>query len=352
MLDVVDPESLFRDYLYVSSTSPVFVEHFRNYADEVLARLNLQKDSLVVEIGSNDGTLLRFFQERGMKVLGVDPARDIAQKATAEGVKTIPAFFSSQLAGEVKKEYGFAQLIVANNVFAHMDNLVETTQGIRELLSGDGVFVFEVSYLVDVVEKVLFDTIYHEHLCYHSVKPLKLYFERQGMELIDTKRVPSHGGSLRAMAQLAGGARTASPSVAQMISLEEELALQQPETIRSFARRIEQVKTRLNTLLLDLKSQDKSLAAYGAPAKATTLLYQFDLGDVLDFIVDDSPLKQNLFSPGHHLPVLPAQAIYDRRPDYLLILAWNFSEPIMEKHHAFLEQGGHFIIPLPEVRMV
>ncbi len=287
-----------------------------------------------------------------MKVLGVDPARDIARKATAEGVKTIPAFFSSKLAGEVKKEYGSAQLIVANNVFAHMDNLVETTQGIRELLSGDGVFVFEVSYLVDVVEKVLFDTIYHEHLCYHSVKPLKLYFERQGMELIDTKRVPSHGGSLRAMAQLAGGARKVSASVAQIISLEEEVALQQPETIRSFARRIEQVKTRLNTLLLDLKSQDKSLAAYGAPAKATTLLYQFDLGDVLDFIVDDSPLKQNLFSPGHHLPVLPAQAIYDRRPDYLLILAWNFSEPIMEKHHAFLEQGGHFIIPLPEVRMV
>ena len=352
LLDVVDPESLFRDYVYVSSTSPVFVEHFRNYADEVRARLNLQKDSLVVEIGSNDGTLLRFFQERGMRVLGVDPARDIAEKATGEGVKTIPAFFSSQLAGEVKQEYGSAKLIVANNVFAHIDNLVETTQGIRELLSGDGVFVFEVSYLVDVVGKVLFDTIYHEHLCYHSVKPLKGYFERQEMELIDTERVPSHGGSLRGTAQLAGGARKVSASVARMISLEEELALQQPETIRSFARRIEQVKTRLNTLLLDLKSQNKSIAAYGAPAKATTLLYQFDLGDLLDFIVDDSPLKQNLFSPGHHLPVLPAQAIYDRRPDYLLILAWNFSEPIMEKQHAFLEQGGHFIIPLPEVRMV
>lgn len=352
LLDVVDPEVLFRDYVYVSSTSPVFVEHFRRYADELLNRVKPPDGALVVEIGSNDGTLLKFFQDRSMRVLGIDPACEIARKATESGIETLPAYFTTELAHKIKEESGPAVIIAANNVFAHVDDLADMTKGIRDLLAPDGVFVFEVSYLVDVIEKTLFDTIYHEHLSYHSVKPLRVFFHRYGMELINTERVSTHGGSLRSTVQLAGGPWMVSPSVAQMITLEAKLGLDCAETFKSFAANIDRLKGRLHNLLRDLKAQGKTIAGYGAPAKATPLLFHFNLGSVLDFIVDDSPLKQNLFTPGHHIPVLPPQAIYERKPDYLLILAWNFSQSILKNHRAFRDQGGHFIVPLPEMEVV
>lgn len=351
LLDVVDPEVLFRNYIYVSSTSPVFVEHFRRYADEVLGRVMPPAGALVVEIGSNDGTLLKFFQDRGMRVLGIDPAQDIARRATESGIETLPTFFTSELARKIKGERGPAVIVVANNVFAHADDLADITKGVRDLLTRDGIFVFEVSYLVDVIEKTLFDTIYHEHLSYHSVEPLEAFFRRHGMELIAAECVDTHGGSLRGTVQIGGGARPVSPSVDRLIALEKGFALHRAETFKSFAADIDRVKGRLGTLLRGLRAQGKTVAGYGAPAKATTLLFHFDLGDLLDFIVDDSPLKQNMFTPGHHIPVLAPQAIYERKPDYLLILAWNFSQPIMKKHQAFRNQGGRFIVPLPEIEV-
>lgn len=352
LLDVVDPEILFRDYVYVSSTSPVFVDHFRKYAEEVLKLVTLPQGALVVEIGSNDGTLLRFFRERGMRVLGIDPAREIARQATSSGIETRPMFFTADLAQRIRQEYGCAAIIAANNVFAHADDLADIMEGIRALLAPNGVYVFEVSYLVDVIEKTLFDTIYHEHVSYHSVKPLDAFFRRHGMELIDTQRVATHGGSLRGIVQLRGGARPVSPAVAELMALEAALGLDRAATFKEFADRIDRLRVRLGRVLSDFKAQGKTIAGYGAPAKATTLLFHFNLGNVLDFIVDDSPLKQGLFSPGYHIPVLPPQAIYDRRPDYLLILAWNFAEPIMKNHKKFLDQGGHFIIPLPQIQVV
>jgi len=226
-------------------------------------------------------------------------------------------------------------------------------EGVRTLLAPEGVFVFEVSYLVDVYEKLLFDTIYHEHLAYHAVGPLRGFFARCGMELIDARRVPTHGGSLRGVAQRARGPRKASPSVKELATLEEKLGLGRPETHRAFAARIERRKTELRELLRGIKGKGKMIAGFGAPAKATTLMHHFDLDPiVIDFIVDDSPLKQGLYTPGHHIPVVPASEIYERRPDYLLLLAWNFAEPIMTKHKAYAEGGGHFIIPLPELRVV
>ncbi|MBI2093635.1 MAG: class I SAM-dependent methyltransferase [Candidatus Omnitrophica bacterium] len=355
LLDIVDPEVLFRDYVYVSSTSPVFVEHFRQYAEQMRRLMNMPKGSQVLEIGSNDGTLLRFFKEAGMTVLGVDPARSIAMEANRQGIETRTEFFDETLAARLKEQGWQPLLVVANNVFAHADDLGSIADGIADLLREDGLFTFEVSYLRDVFEKTLFDTIYHEHLSYHSIKPLVGFFERHGLELVDAQRVSPHGGSLRGFVQRRGGPWRCSRHLQDLIAQEEELGLHRSDTFRKMFEDIEQRKEQLRALLTKLRSEGKKIAGFGAPAKATTLLYHFGLdAKALDYIIDDSPWKQGLYTPGQHIPVVAASALYDpsRKPDYLVILAWNFSEPVMRKHSAFQQAGGHFIIPLPCVEVI
>lgn len=350
--DVVDPRLLFEDYVYVSGTSPVFVDHFRRYAADVVERLDIKRGDLVVDIGSNDGTLLRFFQAAGCRVLGIDPAKAIAQAASESGIETLAEFFTPAVAHDIRTSRGPARVITANNVFAHVDDLRGVLEGVRTLLSADGVFVFEVSYLVDVYEKTLFDTIYHEHLSYHSVRPLEKFFAANDMQLIDVVRVPSHGGSLRGFAQHAGGARGVQRSVQGLIELESQLRLDHPATFKSFAARIDSLREDVRRLLTRLKGEGARIAGFGAPAKATTLLHHFQLGnDVLDFIVDDSPLKQGLFTPGQHIPVLSPAVLDERHPDYLLVLAWNFAQPIMATHSDYTSRGGQFIVPLPQLAM-
>ena len=352
LLDVVDPRILFENYVYVSGTSPVFVKHFEDYAAQILARYSPPGGSLAVDIGSNDGTLLRFFKDAGLKVQGIDPATDIAAQATKDGIDTIAGFFTPELAARIRQQKGPAAVIAANNVFAHADNLAGIVEGIRHLLAPDGVFVFEVSYLVDVFEKTLFDTIYHEHLAYHSVGPLKRFFAANGMEITDAARVDSHGGSLRCVVRHQGGPHPVDASVARLVALEESLGLHQAQALKDFAARIDRLKEELSSLLRRLKAKGKSIAGFGAPAKATTLMYHFGIGPgLLDFIVDDSPLKQGLYSPGMHIPVVPSTAIEDNKPDYLIILAWNFAPSIMEKHASFRQSGGHFIVPLPTLEI-
>ena len=352
LLDVVDPRLLFENYVYVSGTSPVFVKHFEGYAGAVVNRFSLAKGDLVVDIGSNDGTLLTVFKRLGMTVLGIDPARDIARAATERGIETIADFFTPALARDIQSRHGSAAVVTANNVFAHADDLSGIIGGVRALLRPNGVFVFEVSYLVDVFESTLFDTIYHEHVAYHSVKPLKRFFADNGMELIAAQRVDSHGGSLRGMAQLKGGPHQPDSSVEQLVALEEKLGLDRVETLQDFGRKINAVKEELRGILKRIKSEGKSVAGFGAPAKATTLMYHFGIGpETIDFIVDDSPLKQGLYSPGYHIPIVSSKTIYERKPDYLVVLAWNFARSIMEKHSAFREAGGHFIVPLPKIEV-
>ncbi len=352
LLDIVNPEVLFSEYVYSTSISLGLVEHFRKYADKLMRRVNLKQGSFVVEIGSNDGTLLRFFQERDMRVLGVDPAGEIAKQATESGIETLPTYFTSELACKIKQKYGPAAIVTANNVFAHIDNMGDVVEGAHELLASDGVFVFEVSYLLDIIQKTLFDTIYHEHLCYHTVKPLDSFFSRHGMQLIDVQRITTKGGSLHCTAQLSGGPRPVSSSVAELIALEASLSFGQPEPFESLAAKLDGIKTQLSNLLSDLKSRGKTVVGYGASATVTTLIYHFDLGDKLNFIVDDNPRKHNRFSPGYHIPVLSSHAIYDQNPDYVLILAWNYAEPIIGKHQTFLERGGHFIVPVPKIEII
>ena len=354
LLDVVDPELLFRDYVYVSATSPVFVEHFRRYAETMRATARLSRGSTVIEIGSNDGTMLRCFQDAGMRVLGIDPARAIAAAATAGGIETRPVFFDAALARDLRRDGWEAALITANNVFAHADDLGGIADGVAHLLAPDGLFAFEVSYLLDVVDHVLFDTIYHEHLSYHTVKPLVGFFERHGLQLIEVQRVSPHGGSLRGIAQRRGGSRRVHPSVEAAIREETARGLHAPAAFRALAQRIGQIKIELTALLRERKAQGHRIAGFGAPAKATTLLYHFGIGpETLDYIVDDSPWKQGRYTPGHHIPVVPAAWLYDaaHRPDDVLVLAWNFAESILRAHQAFHASGGHFIIPLPQLEV-
>ncbi len=350
LLDVVDARLLFENYVYVSGTSPVFVRHFEDYAAFVIDRYGPPPGSLVFDIGSNDGTLLQAFRDSGHRVLGVDPAKDIAARATAAGIETIAGFFAPAMAAEIRAERGAAAVITANNVFAHIDDLGGVLDGVRALLDDDGVFVFEVSYLVDMFENTLFDMIYHEHLAYHTVGPLVAFMAAHGMELIDAIRVPTHGGSLRGVARPQAGSRPVAAAVGELVRLERAMGLDRAATYKDFGARIDVLGAELSTLLRNLKAQGRAIAAFGAPAKATTLMYHFGIGpDLIDFIVDDSPLKQGLYSPGMHIPVVSSAAIYDRKPDDIVILAWNFARPIMDQHKQFTEAGGHFIVPLPQL---
>lgn len=352
LLDVVSPKLLFGSYIYTTSSSPGLVDYFRDYAAKVHSQLNPANGTLAMDIGSNDGTLLSFFKERGLRVLGVDPAREIAATATARGIETLPEFLNSKVAARIRQERGPAGLVTANNVFAHSDDLGDMADGVRMLLSPDGVFVFEVSYLLDMVQNMVFDFIYHEHLSHHSVKPLRTFLQRHGLQLFSVERTASKGGTIRCFAQLADGPRAESPSVSEMLKLEEDFGLYRLETYKAYAARIAHAKEELQTMLKKLKKEGKTVAGYGASATGTVLMFNFDLGETVQFIIDDNPVRQNRFSPGHHIPILSSKALVEKNPDFVLILVWRFADMIIKRNEAYLKADGHFIIPLPELKIV
>lgn len=351
---VVDPKILYqKEYLYVSRTSTEFVKHLHNYAIEMVQRFALKPGALVTDIGSNDGTCLRAFKQLGMNVVGVDPAIDIAEAATSTGIETVGAFFSLSLAEELKRKYGPAAFVTSHNACAHIDHLDDVIRGVAHWLEDKGVFILEVGYFVDVYSKLLFDTIYHEHLDYHTVAPFRRLFERAGMELVAVQRISPQGGSIRVMAQKAGGRLKEDSSVSELIRLEKSLGLDEAATIAAFGERIGRLGGKLRDLIHSLKVAGKSIAAYGAPTKAVTLLSHFGIGaESLDFVVEDNPLKHGRYLPISHIPVVPTEELYTRRPDLALILAWNFAAPIMAMHRRYVEEGGRFILPLPDPQVV
>jgi SAM-dependent methyltransferase len=351
-LDVVNPEILFRNYTYRTSVSLGLVEHFRQYAAAVVGRIGLHEGDLVVEIGSNDGSLLKAFKSHGLRVLGVDPARNIAAAATAEGVPTIPEFFTSARAREIREQHGPARIMCANNVFAHADGLADIVAGIRSLLSDDGVFVFEVSYIVDMIDALVFDTIYHEHVSHHALMPLERFLNRFDLTLFDVERTATKGGSIRGFVQvLSTGKHPKSDGLLAMIAEEERRGILRPDIYRDFFAAIESRKRETLAYLDDAIAVGKRVAAYGASTTTTTLLYHFELGSRIDFIVDDNPLKQGTYSPGLHIPVLASSELDVRKPDIIVILAWIYAEPIIKRNQAFIDAGGEFLIPLPEFRV-
>ena len=352
LAEIVDPSLLFGHYVYVSGTSPVFVAHFRDYAKDAIARFGLDATSFVVEIGSNDGTLLRQFMEQGVpNVLGIDPAKEIAAAAVANGVPTLEGFFTPELADELRATRGPASLVCANNVFAHAENLAAFASGVRRLLADEGVFVFEVSYLVDVLSNLLFDTIYHEHVSYHAVTPLVTFFERLGMRLFDARRVSTHGGSIRCYVSLDSASHRETDGLREILENERRLGLFSLETYAAFKERIVERGRALRDRLSAITSRGERVAGFGAPAKLTTLMYEFGLSTSgFEFIVDDSVWKQGRFTPGTHIPVVPRARLLESRPEWCVIFAWNFADAIVQGNKEYSSNGGRFLVPLPELR--
>ena len=352
LLDVIDPEVLYGDYIYVTESSPGLKEHFRSYAEAVGSRCRLNHGDLVIDLGSNDGTLLQAFKALGRRVLGIEPAAHIAAQATARGVTTLARFFNAEFAKEIATDHGRAKLITANNVFANIDDLGSWVDGINEVLSEDGVFVFESFYLADWVNNLVFDFLYHEHLTAFSVKPVQALFHRVGMELTAVERVSTKGGSLRYFIQRLGGPLRKDGSVEKMLAQEESAGLYQKEIFLRFTEEINTLKNDTRRFLEKAKSEGKSIAGFGASITCTTLIHHFELAEYIDYLVDDNPAKQGRFSPGHHLPVLSPSVLDQRKPDYVIVLAWRYVIPIEERYKNYLESGGCYVVPVPKFRCI
>lgn len=349
---VVDQTIINEDHIYTSTSAMIgLAEHFKKSADKILENFMPVKGSLAVDIAHNDAILLKTFKRAGLQTLSINPSAKLAKELVGAGIEIWPKALDIESAQEIKQQFGRAQIITANNVYANIDNLNEVTAGIKALLAEDGVFIVESSYLGDLIEKTIFDFIYHEHLSYFSVKPLVGFFQRNGMEIIDIERLPTKGGSLRYTMQLAGGFRPKSPVVSQFTDAEEKMGLNKLAIYRNFNEKIAKAKTVILKLMKQLKAQGKTIVGYGASATTTTLLYHFELAEFLDCIVDDNLAKQHTYSPGYHLPVLPSEELYKRKPDYIFVFAWRFFDSIMKKHKRYISGGGHFIVPLPIVEV-
>jgi SAM-dependent methyltransferase len=353
-LDVVDPELLFRNYTYHTSSSMGLVKHFENYAKNIVKKLKLPAKSLIVEIGSNDGSLMKAFKKQDMQVLGVDPAKSIAEAATSEGVNTIPEFFTSTIADQIIATTGNAKIICANNVFAHADNIEDIVKGIRKLLSKEGVFVFEVSYVLDMIDNLVFDTIYHEHVSHHALLPLERFFNKFEMTIFDVERIDTKGGSIRCYAQiLSSGINNKTKNYFELIEKEKQRKILSPIIYQNFFQAIENRKKDLNEYIDKEIKQGKTVIGYGASTTTTTLLYHFELQSRIKYIVDDNKNKNNLYSPNSHIPIYSSETINCLpSPDTIIIFAWQYAEKIISRNKLFLNNGGKFLIPLPNLKIV
>ncbi len=349
----VSPEILYRnDYPYESSTTQTGHEHWSSFAKHVTRDFKLNKDDLVVDIGSNVGVLLGAFKNQGTRIQGVDPAAAIVLLAHQRGIDTICDFFNHVVVESILAEKGKASVITGTNVFAHIDDLFELMENVRRLLKEDGVFIFEAPYFVNLIRHLEYDTIYHEHLSYLSVKPLIAFFKNFSMEVFNIEQVDIHGGSFRVYVGR-NGRRPVSPVVDELLRGEEEMRLYSPDVLGKFAAEVRRNRQELVWLLQSLKHEGKSIVGVSAPAKGMTLLNYCGIGTgLLDFVTEKSTLKIGRFTPGTHLPVVPDSQLTKNQPDYALLLAWNFADEIMRNLSDYKKRGGRFIIPIPTPKVL
>lgn len=350
--EVVPPVTLFSEYLYFSSFSDALLRHAANAASRYQHDFQLSDGSFVVEIASNDGYLLRNFVAAKIPCLGIEPAANIAAVATQKGIPTLSRFFDSALAGELLESYRRPDLILGNNVFAHVPDINGFVSGLKTLLAPTGRVVLEFPYACDLIEHLEFDTIYHEHVYYFTLHALIPLFERHGMVITEVERLAIHGGSLRLTASHTG-ARDRSESVQRLWTEEQEKGVNSAAYYEGFARQVMRIRDELVDLIGRLKSEGRSIAAYGASAKGSTLLNFYGIGrERLDFVADRSTAKQGRFTPGTHLPIVRVEELALRRPDYALLLTWNFATEILQQQQGYRDMGGRFIIPIPQVQLI
>lgn len=350
-LDTVPPQEVFHaEYTYYASFSDSWLAHSRNNALNLIKTRNLNANSLVVEVASNDGYLLKNFVEHGIPVLGIDPCPGPVAAAHKIGVPTLCEFFGRELAARLVGEGKRADVVLANNVMAHVADLNGLIAGMHAILKDDGVLVTESPYVRDLVDHCEFDTIYHEHLCYYSVTSLDALFRRHGLYLNDIERIPTHGGSLRSYV---GRKEDVSPRVKEMLQAEKQDGPANHRYFRDFAHRVEGIRKQMLEVLNRLKKEGKTVAAYGASAKGSTMLSYLNAGpDLIQFVVDKNVHKQGKFMPGVHNPIYPPSAILERKPDYVVLLVWNLKDEILRQQQDYIRSGGKFIIPIPTPTIV
>jgi SAM-dependent methyltransferase len=347
------PPNFFRNYVYVPSGATTMFTHFESFAEKMVREYASGGDDLIIDIGCNNGLFLGYCKEKGARVLGIDPADNLTELPAKKGIDIVGEYFGSKTGKMVAQKYPGAAVIVTTNTLNHIDDLHDFMRGITLVLSQQGIFVVEVPQAVDLIEKNEFDTIYHEHVSEFSVRSLMELYRFFELEVFKIEKLPIHGGSMRVYAQRQGGPRPIDPVVSEWLRREEEAGLLSKETHIAFAKRVEKIRAELLALLADLRSQGKTIAGYGAPAKGNTLLNYYKIGpDTLPFLVDRNELKHGLYSPGMHIPVVAPSRILETQPDYLLLLAWNFADEIIEQQSEYRKRGGKFILPIPKPKII
>lgn len=348
----VPPSAMFEDYLYVSAASDTLREHLHHLSDVVTEREGLREGDLVIDVGANDGTLLKGFRRHGVRALAVDPARNLAKLYADPDIERYVGFFDSRSAAEIRERFGLASAVTATNTFPHIPALHDFVRGVETVLAPGGAFVIEVHYLVDLLEQLAFDTVYHEHVSYWALGPMIRLFEHHHMRVVDVERLPVHHGQLRVFVRREDEGET-NPSVSELLAGERAMGLDRIETWRDLASRTARLKADLRQMLARVRARGSRIAGYGAPAKGNTLLGFLELGpEQLEYIADRSPLKQGLFTPGSHIPVVAPEQLLEDQPEYVLLLAWNFAEEVVEQQAEYRARGGRFIVPVPEVREI
>jgi 2-polyprenyl-3-methyl-5-hydroxy-6-metoxy-1,4-benzoquinol methylase len=349
----VSGEHIFSDYAYFSSYSTTWVAHAKQYADEMTAKLGLTADSLVTEVASNDGYLLQHFREAGIPVLGVEPARNVAAAAIAKGIRSLVKFLGSGTGEEIAREYGRADLVVANNVLAHVPDIRGFAAGLRALVKETGLVTLEFPHLLRLIQRRQYDTIYHEHFSYLSLLTSSRVLDTAGLRVVDVEELPTHGGSLRVYARPAEVAGEPSAHVKAVLDMEEAFGLHTLEGHAGFAAEVIRIKSDLLTFLITALAEGKTIAGYGAPGKGNTLLNHCGIrSDLLAYTVDRSPYKQGMFLPGTHIPIFAPNKLAETKPDYILVLPWNLRDEITGQLEYVRSWGGRLVFPIPALEVV
>ena len=352
--EIITPSELFSDYAYFSSFSDTWLEHAKDYVDMMIERFHLNHSSQIIEIASNDGYLLKYFVQKGIPVLGIEPASNVAETAIKNGVPTLKKFFNTNTANKIKEKDGLADILLGNNVLAHVPDINDFIVGMKILLKPNGIITMEFPHLLQLIENTQFDTIYHEHFSYFSFITIQEIFISKGLEIFDVEEISTHGGSLRIFVKHSDNKLLEiKESVESLVKKEKEYGLDNMLTYLDFSKKIENVKNKINNFLETVKSEGKSVICYGAPAKGNTLLNFCSISsNQIEYTVDRNPHKQGLFLPGSHIPIKSVTTIQETKPDYIIILPWNIKDEIMDQMKDIRTWGGKFVIPIPEVKIL